>query len=132
MIRPFGAIIQSNNTCRFTVWAPEKTTMHLHIVSPEEQMIRMQKDCMGYFTIELPGIMPGCRYYYRPGDNAKDYPDPASFYQPEGVHGPSAVADLSYQWKDSQWRNLPLKEYIIYEIHIGTFTPEGTFEAVIP
>jgi maltooligosyltrehalose trehalohydrolase len=73
-----------------------------------------------------------CRYFFKP-DGEKDYPDPASFYQPEGVHGPSQVVNHSlYQWNDQEWKGLPLEELIIYEMHVGTFTPEGTFEAIIP
>src|SRR5690606_30236828 len=82
--------------------------------------------------LRLPGLPPGCRYFYRPA-GGKDYPDPASHYQPEGVHGPSETVDhAAYAWQDAPWKGLPLNSLILYELHTGTFTPEGTFEAVIP
>lgn len=91
----------------------------------------MLKDDGGYFTAALAGILPGTRYRFAP-DGGASYPDPASDYQPEGVHGASAVVDHNaYPWKDLAWKGLPLKELIIYEIHTGTFTPDGTFEGII-
>ena len=64
--------------------------------------------------------------------NGREFPDPVSRYQPEGVHGPSEVVDSAFPWTDRQWFGLPIEKYVIYELHVGTFTPEGTFEAVIP
>ena len=64
---------------------------------------------------------------------AIERPDPASRHQPEGVHGPSGVVDPgAFRWRDGEWRGIPLSSYILYELHVGTFTPEGTFDAVIP
>lgn len=86
----------------------------------------------GYFTAELEDVTPGMRYFYKP-DDGEAYPDPASHYQPEGVHGPSEVVDHgSYIWRDTNWKNLPLQDLVLYELHVGSFTPEGTFEAIIP
>ncbi len=62
----------------------------------------------------------------------KQRPDPASRYQPQGVHGPSQIVDDRFEWNVSNWRGLPLEKYVIYELHVGTFTPEGTFDAIIP
>ena len=59
-------------------------------------------------------------------------PDPASRSQPEGVHGPTEITDPAFPWDDALWRGLPLRDYVFYELHVGTFTPEGTFDAVIP
>src|SRR5205085_296455 len=70
-------------------------------------------------------------YFFRL-DGDKRRPDPASRYQPQGVHGPSAVMDSTYEWTDSSWRGLPLESHVFYELHVGAFTPEGTFEAIIP
>jgi maltooligosyltrehalose trehalohydrolase len=118
--------------CRFTVWAPGKQSMTLHIISPQEQMIRMQKAEEGYFSAAVPGIDGACKYFYRP-DDEEDYPDPSSHFQPEGVHGPSQVVDHEiFKWNDDSWRGVPFNELVFYEIHVGTFTPEGTFEAIIP
>lgn len=86
----------------------------------------------GYFEVEVEGIEPGTRYFFAP-DGGKPYPDPASHFQPEGVHGPSEVIDHSvYAWQDQNWRGLPFHDLILYELHVGTFTPEGTFDAIIP
>jgi maltooligosyltrehalose trehalohydrolase len=114
----------------FTVWAPEKTSMTLHLVGKES--VEMQKDDEGYFRAAIKGPKAGDRYFYRP-DGGKDYPDPVSHYQPEGVHGPSALVDHdSYSWKDNSWRGLPFSELVFYELHVGAFTEEGSFEAIIP
>lgn len=119
----------STNLCTFTVWAPEKETMQLLI--DNRPPVPMQKSEDGYFETELEHIQPGTRYRFSP-DGEGSYPDPASHFQPEGVHGASAVVDHSaYQWQDGDWNGLPLKELILYEIHTGTFTPEGTFEGII-
>jgi maltooligosyltrehalose trehalohydrolase len=118
--------------CRFTVWAPEKERLILHLVYPEDKLVEMDKDQDGYFSVALPDIRPGARYYYRP-EGTGDYPDPASFFQPEGVHKASQVIDHNrYCWQDGSWCNIPLIEVVLYELHTGTFTKEGTFEAIIP
>lgn len=131
MIRQVGAIL-SGSHCVFTVWAPQKEKMVLHIVEPSQQKIEMQKDDFGYFTAELDNVTAGTRYFYMP-DGTENVPDPASFYQPEGVHGPSEVVDHNtHQWCDQQWHGITLEYLIFYELHVGTFTPEGTFEAIIP
>ena len=119
---------------RFTVWAPEKTMLTLHLLSRRhtDTGIAMQRNDRGYFTAFADGVAAGDRYYYLP-ENDKQYPDPCSQYQPEGVHGPSEVVDHGrYRWQDAAWKGLPLSSLIFYEVHVGTFTPEGSFEAVIP
>lgn len=91
----------------------------------------MQKDEEGYFRAAVKGLHAGDRYFYQPDGDA-DYPDPVSHYQPEGIHGPSALVDhAAYIWQDNNWNGLPFPELIFYELHVGTFTPEGTFEAMI-
>jgi maltooligosyltrehalose trehalohydrolase len=94
--------------------------------------IPMQKDSSGYFHADVPAIKHGDKYFYKPeGENY--YPDPASAWQPEGVHGPSAVIDHHrFSWTDNSWHGLPFSSLIFYELHVGAFTPEGTFEAIIP
>jgi maltooligosyltrehalose trehalohydrolase len=116
--------------CTFRVWAPEKRQMLLHLVE-EDRLIPMQKDRNGYFTCTVNGVRPGNTYYYQP-EEGKDYPDPAGHYQPSGIHGPSGIVDHSaYTWNDGAWKGLPLAEMIFYEVHIGTFTEEGTLPAAI-
>jgi maltooligosyltrehalose trehalohydrolase len=126
-----GVKLSEGRGCTFSVWAPEKEAMILHIVHPFEKEIAMNRDDFGYFSMEIENAGDGCRYFYKP-DGEKDIPDPASNFQPEGVHGPSQVVDHSrFRWKDISWKGIPLKDLVIYEIHVGTFTREGTFEAVI-
>jgi maltooligosyltrehalose trehalohydrolase len=128
-----GAFCLGGNRCRFVVWAPEKEKVTLHIAKPREQKIPMQRAEEGYFQLEADHIAPGTRYFYQLDADRKDLPDPASHYQPDGVHGPSQVVDHSaYSWNDLAWRGIPFKDLILYELHVGTFTPEGTFAAIIP
>jgi maltooligosyltrehalose trehalohydrolase len=84
----------------------------------------------GYFQIQLDDIHPGSRYLYRI-NGEKERPDPASRFQPLGVHGPSEVVDPAFDWNDVTWFGQPLRSYIIYELHVGTLTEEGNFEAII-
>lgn len=85
-----------------------------------------------WFELEVKGAGPGTRYAFTLEDG-NDYPDPASHFQPEGVHGPSEVIDHArYPWRHDTWPRRPFAEWVLYELHVGTFTEEGTFEAVIP
>ncbi len=125
-----GAWYEGNGYCSFSVYAPEKDSMVLSIVSPDTRDVEMVKDYRGYFEARVP-LHPGAKYFYKP-DGEKKFPDPASFYQPLGVHGPSEVVDQgAFNWEDSSWKGIPQKELIIYELHVGTFTKDGTFEGVI-
>lgn len=125
-----GAIACGPNTYSFCVWAPQCKTVELHIVAPEDRLIPMQASANGSFWVKVSGVAPGARYLYRL-DGEKERPDPASRSQPDGVHAASEVVDLSFPWTDQHWTGLSLHDYIIYELHIGTFTPEGTFDAAI-
>lgn len=121
----------ADGQCGFSVWAPEKESMEL-VLHESEIRIPMYKDHDGYFRVTRDDIPPGTRYLFAP-DGGEAFPDPASHFQPEGVHGPSEVVDHSaFAWTDTAWAGLPLKELIIYELHVGTFTQEGTFDAIIP
>ena len=91
----------------------------------------MKIDSRGYYHVAVKGISAGTRYFFRINEQS-DIPDPASRFQPEGVHGPSEVTAASFQWADGGWFGLPMREYVIYELHVGTFTAEGTFEGAIP
>lgn len=114
------------------VWAPIENDVSLKIVSPSERIVPMLRDRYGYWKVAQENVEPGMEYFFLLGAEL-ERPDPASRFQPSGVHGPSAVVDhSSYVWGDSDWRGIPLSEMIIYELHSGTFTPEGTFEAIIP
>ena len=116
---------------RFRVWAPRVPSLSLRVVG-EAKDIQMVPEPRGYFTTFLANGKAGDRYrYVLSGDRVR--PDPASRFQPEGVHGPSEVVDQDgFSWEDRDWKGIPLEEIILYEVHTGTFTPEGTFESVIP
>jgi maltooligosyltrehalose trehalohydrolase len=125
-----GAIYLGNNRCSFRVWAPLAQTVALHIVAPEDRVIPLHAEPHGYYHATVENVAPGTRYLYRL-DDEKERPDPASRFQPDGVHQPSQVVDPQFAWTDTTWVGLPLHDYIIYELHIGTFTTEGTFDAAI-
>ena len=126
-----GATYLGKGRCQFLVWAPTAEAVAVHITAPSQKIIPMERGEYGYYQAFVEGVTPGTRYLYVL-DGKTERPDPASHYQPEGVHGPSEVVDLSFQWDDTHWTGLDLADYVIYEIHVGTFTGPGTFEAVIP
>lgn len=129
-IKNIGARLHSDKGCRFNVWASDAESVELLNVSGEsyEQMI---PDGKGYWNLEMKGINDGFLYKYRLNGTA-ERPDPASQWQPLGVHGPSAVVDHSlFKWNDTSWNGLPLEQYIFYEIHTGCFSSKGTFEGII-
>src|SRR5512139_3530590 len=114
-----GPYISANGDCLFSVWAPEKGKMLLHIIDPADRILEMVRDMEGYFTLRVENVNSGCKYYYQP-DGKNDYPDPGSHYQPEGVHGPSEVCDHSgFKWSDQSWKGRPLSETVFYELHVG-------------
>ncbi len=127
-----GATPHSADQCSFRVWAPRAQRVDVHIVAPVECLVPLiEKEC-GYCEALVEGVGPGSRYFYRL-NGVTDRPDPASRLQPTGVHGPSQVVDLSaFQWDDQGWAGLPLEDYVIYEVHVGTYSPQGTFDAIIP
>ncbi len=111
----------------FRVWAPDRSAVDL--VLEGRQPLAMRKEDGGYFAVEVPGLESGARYRFRL-DGGDSFPDPASRYQPEGPHGPSELADsVAFPWTDSGWRGITLDGLVIHEVHIGTFTKEGTWEA---
>lgn len=113
----------------FVVWAPLLKNISLEIVDPGELSVPMKKDERGYWRVLVDDVAPGSLYCYRFEDGTKR-PDPASRFQPYGVHGPSQVIDPDeYRWEDFSWKGLPWENFIIYELHVGTFTKEGTFVA---
>jgi maltooligosyltrehalose trehalohydrolase len=116
---------------RFRVWAPRASSLSLRVVG-ESNDLPMIPEKNGFYTLFVKGLVPGSRYLYLlDGEYAR--PDPVSRFQPEGVHGPSEVIDPNnFLWEDPHWKGMPLEEMIVYEIHTGTFTREGSFEAIIP
>jgi maltooligosyltrehalose trehalohydrolase len=125
-----GSWYLSNGQASFTLWAPLLKQAALHIVAPEEKLIPMEQDDRGYWHITTAAT-PGTRYFFQ-HNRADDRPDPASYSQPDGVHKASELVDQdTFQWTDESWQGVPLEEMVIYELHVGTFTPKGTFEAMI-
>ncbi len=126
-----GANVLGDGYCEFVVWAPLRYQVTVQILTPQERMLPMEKDDLGYWRVKATDIAPGTRYFYQL-DEDLTRPDPASHYQPEDVHKASAVvAHDAFVWEDNNWRGIPLHDLIIYELHVGTFTPEGTFDAMI-
>ncbi|MDD5246105.1 MAG: malto-oligosyltrehalose trehalohydrolase [Candidatus Omnitrophica bacterium] len=127
-----GSFYNSDNSLEFCVWAPLQEKMVLKAIFPSgEQRVPMQKDSQGYWRAVLEGAGDGLRYQYELA-NSLLRPDPASSFQPDGVHGPSEAVDHSrFTWSDVNWKNVSLEQMVIYELHVGTFTREGTFQGVI-
>ena len=113
---------------RFGVWAPAAQRVEV-VLEPNGKLQAMDRDNRGYFHSFVPGIGAGSLYRYRL-DGESNFPDPASRFQPYGVHGVSEVVDpYAYEWQDEGWQGVPHKDLVFYELHVGTFTPEGSFEA---
>jgi maltooligosyltrehalose trehalohydrolase len=125
-----GAIYLGGGQCRFRVWAPFVNKVEVHVLSPVEQIATMTKDPQGYHQAVLSNLEPGITYRYRL-DDEKERPDPASRCQPDGVHGPSQVVKKGFSWSETDWPGLPMKDYVLYELHVGAFTRDGTFSAIV-
>jgi maltooligosyltrehalose trehalohydrolase len=125
-----GAVWQGPGEARFVVWAPFAMSVEVHISEPEQRHILLEPAEDGYHRAIVSGLPAGARYKYRLNGGA-EFPDPASRSQPAGVHGPSEIIDSSFEWHDAEWRGIALRDYIFYEVHVGTFTAEGTFDAAI-
>ncbi|MBI3048523.1 MAG: malto-oligosyltrehalose trehalohydrolase [Acidobacteria bacterium] len=113
---------------RFRVWAPRRRQVDL-VIDPARMVSRrpLAIDAGGFWSTTLDDVPAGMQYAYLL-DGEGPYPDPASRFQPEGVHGPSMVVDPhAFRWSDADWRGVPLERAVIYELHVGTFTAEGTF-----
>src|SRR4051794_18123758 len=118
---------------RFRVWAPSAQQVEVvieHSASPERHTLTPEAD--GYHAGTVEGARRGDRYRYSL-DGGQPFPDPCSRSQPDGPHGASEIVDPAiFRWQDADWTGLGPDNLAIYELHVGTFTPEGTFDAVIP
>lgn len=138
MIKPkynhHGPLLNEEGTT-FRVWAPDHERIDLVLVESdgrERQKKPLERGEDGYFTAHVSDVGEGALYFYQIDGNAQKFPDPASNYQPQGVHGPSQVIDhRRFHWTDRKWPGVNIKGQVIYELHIGAFTPEGTWEAAI-
>ena len=123
----YGATVEATGVA-FRVWAPDARFVSVVVEGVEEQPLVRDDD--GVWAGFVAGIGAGARYRYRVNDDW-NYPDPCSRYQPDGPHGHSEVVDPgAYRWRDAGWRGLRRDGLIIYECHVGTHTPEGTFDAL--
>ncbi len=111
----------------FSVWAPFRRSVSLKVDGAEYPM---ERDDKGYWRVVVDGAGQGSSYFYRL-DDALERPDPASSFQPRGVHGASATVDHVFPWQDGPWRGVDVGDMALYEAHVGTFTPEGSFGAMI-
>ena len=129
-----GATVLANGDS-FAVWAPvakEMTVVVIGGAAAGEYALRPSDTEAGAWEIVVPKVMAGDRYGFRM-NGSQPRPDPVSRSQPDGVHGMSAVVDPSgFEWRDAEWKGVTLADYVLYELHVGTFTPEGTFDAIIP
>jgi maltooligosyltrehalose trehalohydrolase len=125
---PFGAEIRDDGTARFRLWAPEASSVALQLTNPE-RALPMAKVDEGWFEL-APAAHVGAQYSFKI-DDKQLVPDPASRFQPSGVHGPSEVIDpFAHDWQDANWKGRRWNEAVIYELHVGTFSPQGTFGGV--
>jgi malto-oligosyltrehalose trehalohydrolase len=127
---PFGAELQPDGRVRFRLWAPLHADIRLALEGEPEPLPMRALDG-GWHELITGRAGAGARYRFAL-PNGMSVPDPASRHQPEDVHGPSEVIDsAAHRWRDGEWRGRPWHEAVIYELHVGAFTPGGTFRAVI-
>ena len=127
----------SEGGVHFRVWAskPQRVEVVLeggpgHAPGAAPVVVALEPEGSGYFSGLVAEAGAGTRYRYRLDGGAELYADPASRFQPDGPHGPSQVVDPgAFQWHDQDWRGVPLEGQVLYEMHLGTFTPDGTWEA---
>ncbi|WP_037066631.1 malto-oligosyltrehalose trehalohydrolase [Allorhizobium undicola] len=122
----FGPVLDEGGVT-FSLWAPSKPDVRLKIEDRAPMAMLRHDD--GWHRLRVEGVGAGARYRFQIGDLL--VPDPGSRFQPEDVHGPSEVIDTGFSWKAGDWRGLPWEETIFYELHIGTFSPEGSFRGAM-
>src|SRR5258708_10108228 len=126
---PIGAELAREGV-RFRVWAPAFTSACVVIEAPERHEVALDRERDGHFVGLARGVGAGARYRFRFGDSPTLYADPASRYQPDGPFGVSQVVDpRDIEWTDAAWRGLPADRHVLYELHVGTFTRDGTWLA---
>ncbi len=125
---PVGAEVQPGGGVHFRVWAPARR--RVEVVTEGGPAAVLEAEGGGYFSGLVRDARAGTRYRYRLDGGDQLYPDPASRFQPDGPHGPSEVVDPgAFTWADGGWRGVSLRGQVLYELHVGTFTPEGTWAA---
>ena len=127
---PLGGDARSDGSASFVVWAPAASSVLLRLHTAPPRTAELHSEPHGYHTVIVPDVAPGTRYTFELPDGS-ELPDPASRFQPDGVHGPSELTGTEFQWQTNDWRAPELRDLVIYEMHIGTFTREGTYDAAI-
>src|ERR671930_1423058 len=126
-----GASVIPGAGVRFSVWAPRAKRVRVRLTSGAEHPLTRGED--GVFEAIVANVQAGADYGFLIDDGDTPLPDPASRFQPQGVHGPSRVVDpAGFRWTDGEWRGVAMRDLVIYELHTGTFTRDGTFTAIIP
>lgn len=128
---PFGAEVQESGGVRFRLWAPQAQCVYLQLeaLDGDKRLLPMKNLGQGWYHLLTDDAFPGALYRYHVNRELL-VPDPASRYQPEDVHGPSEVVSATeFPWDDNTWKGRPWEETILYEMHVGTFTSQGTFAA---
>jgi maltooligosyltrehalose trehalohydrolase len=127
---PFGSELREDGRIRFRLWAPAADTVEVCLTEGINERLRLSKLEEGWFELVTDAAGPGTRYAYRIDDRLT-VPDPASRFQPCDVNEPSEVVDpRGFEWNDDGWHGRRWEDAMIYELHVGTFTQEGTFRAV--
>src|SRR5215213_8161027 len=134
--RGVGVDVLPDGSVHARVWAPYARSVAVVIEDgpgAHSEPVALTSEERGYFSGFLPAAGPGTRYRLRLDDEQTLVADPASRWQPEGVYGSSMVVDpAAFAWEVDAWQVPPFRDWVLYELHVGTFTPEGTFEAIIP
>ena len=126
-----GATPLTGGRCAFRVWAPNAGRVEVHLLGEDGRAVPLQPEERGVHAGVVDGVEAGARYRFRL-DGGVERPDPASRFQPEGVHGPSEVVDTSaLPWSGAGWNAPTLDDYVVYELHVGTFSAAGTFDGVL-
>jgi len=128
-----GATVSGTTGTDFRVWAPKARSISVQLGSKKiSKRVPLQQEKNGYFCGKINGVTAGDSYLYLI-DSGPARPDPVSRFQPDGVHGASQIVDPRlFTWHDRQWQGVRQEEYVIYELHVGTFSREGNFDGVIP
>ena len=128
-----GAIVQSDGSVRWRVWAPKSDRVEVVMIEGDARALHtMTREERGFFSFVRDNVRNGQRYAYCL-NGGPDRPDPASCWQPDGVNQPSAVLRTDeFTWSDEGWTGVSREDLVFYELHVGAFTPEGTFDAIIP
>ena len=125
---PIGAEVARGGGASFRVWAPGRK--RVAVVIGQAPDLELAPEANGYFSGTFENAAAGALYQFRLDGDARGYPDPASRFQPMGHDGPSQIVDPdAYSWNDDAWRGLAREGQVLYEMHVGTFTPEGTWRA---